>query len=83
MPEFKEFKFSRSRGIVWVCDIVNSSKYLNDNESADDLEEFLQRSYWAAAIIVEAAGGGFIKWTGDGFLAWLETPLHRELILTH
>jgi len=24
-------------------------------------------------------GGTFLKWTGDGFLAWFETPLHREL----
>lgn len=29
--------------------------------------------------MVEAANGKFVKWTGDGFLAWLETPLHREL----
>lgn len=79
MPEFEKFQFSRSRGIVWVCDIVNSSKYLNNNESADELEEFLQRFYWTSAIIVEAAGGKFVKWTGDGFIAWLETPLHREL----
>lgn len=79
MPEFEKFQFSRSRGIVWVCDIVNSSKYLNNNESADELEEFLQRFYWTSAIIVEAAGGKFVKWTGDGFIAWLQTPLHREL----
>jgi len=79
MPEFEKFQFSRSRGIVWVCDIANSSKYLNNNESADELEEFLQRFYWTSAIIVEAAGGKFIKWTGDGFIAWLEIPLHREL----
>ena len=30
-------------------------------------------------MMVEAAGGKFIKWTGDGFLAWFETPLHRQL----
>jgi len=30
-------------------------------------------------MVVESAGGRFIKWTGDGFLAWFETPLHREL----
>lgn len=79
MPEFENFQFTRSRGIVWVCDIANSSKYLNSNESADDLEEFLQRFYWTSAIVVEAAKGRFVKWTGDGFIAWLETPLHREL----
>ena len=30
--------------------------------------------------MVEAAGGSFIKWTGDGFLAWFEVPLHRDLL---
>ena len=29
--------------------------------------------------MVEAAGGEFIKWTGDGFLAWFDVPLHRDL----
>lgn len=74
-----QFAFHRSRGIVWVCDIAGSSRALNDNESASAVEEFLPRLYWAARAIVEAAGGVFIKWTGDGFLAWFETPLHRNL----
>ncbi|SRR6266496_1044785 len=30
-------------------------------------------------MIVDAAGGKFIKWTGDGFIAWFEMPLHRML----
>jgi len=29
-------------------------------------------------MVVESAGGRFIKWTGDGFLAWFETSLHRD-----
>jgi class 3 adenylate cyclase len=77
MTEIKKFEFERSRGIIWACDLVKSSKFLNDNESADTLEEFLPRLYWTSVIAVEAAGGQFIKWTGDGFLAWFETPLHR------
>jgi class 3 adenylate cyclase len=68
----------RSRGIVWVCDIASSSKYFNSNESAEALETFLQRFLFVSIIFVEAAGGRFIKWTGDGFLAWFETPLIRD-----
>lgn len=75
----KKFDFERKRGIVWVCDLTGSSKYLNDNSSAEKLEAFLPRLHWISTIIVEAAGGHFIKWTGDGFLAWFETPLHRQI----
>jgi len=62
-----------------VCDIESSSKYLNNNESAEGLETFLQRFLFLSMIFVEAAGGTFVKWTGDGFLAWFETPLHRDV----
>src|SRR6266568_5905844 len=79
MAVVHKFEARRSRGIVWVCDIESSSKYLNSNESAEALELFLQRFLFLSLIFVEAAGGGFIKWTGDGFLAWFETPLHRDL----
>ncbi len=73
-----EFEFSRSRGVVWVCDVERSSSHLN-SEGVRDAEAFLPRLYWIAALAVESAGGIFIKWTGDGFLAWFETPLHRDL----
>ncbi|MCR6687451.1 hypothetical protein [Pseudoxanthomonas sp.] len=78
-PKDRDFSFARKRGVVWVCDIAGSSRYLNDDASAQDLEDFLPRLYRTSAIMVEAAGGEFIKWTGDGFLAWFETPLHRDL----
>jgi len=78
-PKDRVFSFARKRGVVWVCDLESSSRYLNDDESAQHLEEFLPRLYRTAATMVEAAGGEFIKWTGDGFLAWFETPLHRDL----
>jgi class 3 adenylate cyclase len=78
MPTIKTFKFDRSRGVVWVCDLSDSSKYLNDDSSATALEEFLPRLHWTAVMLVESAGGRFIKWTGDGFLAWFETSLHRD-----
>jgi class 3 adenylate cyclase len=79
MAEPENIKFERSRGIVWVCDVIGSSKYLNDNETAGELEEFLSRLYWLSMQAVKAAEGRFIKWTGDGFLAWFETPLHRDV----
>ena len=75
----REFTFHRSRGVVWVCDVVGSSKLLNDDASAAAVEDFLPRLHWTASLLVDAAGGKFIKWTGDGFLAWFETPLYREL----
>jgi class 3 adenylate cyclase len=78
-PKDRDFSFARKRGVVWVCDIAGSSRYLNDDASAQDLEDFLPRLYRTAAIMVEAAGGEFIKWTGDGFLAWFEVSLHRDL----
>ncbi|MBN1461594.1 MAG: hypothetical protein JXA57_18850 [Armatimonadetes bacterium] len=74
-----EFEFSRSRGVVWVCDVAGSSSRLNSENGVEDTEAFLPRLYWTAALAVECAGGRFIKWTGDGFLAWFETPLHRDL----
>ena len=79
MGEVNKFQFDRSRGIVWVCDVINSSKYLNDDESVSDLEQFLPRLYWTSNVLVEAYGCQFIKWTGDGFLAWCPVPLYREL----
>ena len=79
MGEVSKFQFDRSRGIVWVCDVINSSKYLNDDESVSDLEQFLPRLYWISNLLVESYGCQFIKWTGDGFLAWCPVPLYREL----
>lgn len=72
------FSFNRSRGIIWVCDVENSSNFLNNNETADFIEEYLPRLHWIARKIAESTGGKFIKWTGDGFLVWFECKLHRE-----
>lgn len=79
MAHLEKFEFSRSRGVVWVCDVAGSSSRLNSDNGVEDTEAFLPRLYWIAALIVDSAGGKFIKWTGDGFLAWFETPLHRDL----
>ena len=72
------FRFERQRGVVWVCDFAGSSQYLNNDLTADALEEFLPRLHWVSRMAVNAAGGKFVKWTGDGFLAWFETPLQRN-----
>jgi hypothetical protein len=79
IAELPILEFERSRGIVWVCDVVKSSTYLNDNKLADNFEEFLHRLHWTSALAIEVVGGKFSKWTGDGFLGWFETPLHRNL----
>lgn len=73
------FTFRRGRGVVWVCDIHNSSKFLNKNESVEAMEEYFQRLHWLGRVAVNAAGGQFVKWTGDGFLGWFPTELHRDL----
>ncbi len=79
MDEVNKFEFTRSRGIIWVCDVIESSKHLNDDDSVSDLEQFLPRLYWISNALVESYGCHFIKWTGDGFLAWCPVPLYREL----
>lgn len=79
MSKSESFNFERGRGIVWVCDIENSSKYLNDKKYVDYLENFLTRFHWFSRRIVNAANGQYIKWTGDGFLAWFACPLKRDL----
>ena len=73
------FTFERGQGVVWVCDIENSSKYLNNNESVQDIETFLPRLHWMGKAAVSAAGGQFVKWTGDGFLGWFPMELYRDL----
>ena len=73
------FEFKRERGVVWVCDIANSAKYLNNEDTVIAFEEFIPRFHWLSRMAIDAAGGEFIKWTGDGFLAWFPTQLHRNL----
>ncbi|KAA5538136.1 hypothetical protein [Paenimyroides baculatum] len=78
MNTFKEFKFERRKGIVWVCDVIKSSSYLNSNDTVEDIEEYLPRLYWTANNLVNSFGGKFIKWTGDVFLAWFDIDLDRN-----
>ena len=48
------FAFERGRGVVWVCDIQNSSKYLNDNELAAAIEDYLPRLHWLGKVVVDS-----------------------------
>jgi len=73
------YEARRTRGLVWVCDVIGSSRLLNRNETAASTEEFLQRFLYLSLLAVNSGGGTFVKWTGDGFLAFFETPLDREL----
>jgi hypothetical protein len=79
VPEIPQFNFERKRGIVWVCDLVGSSKLFNDDNTVEAVEAFLPRFHWVATQLVQAVGGQFIKWTGDGFMAWYPVPLARDL----
>lgn len=69
----------RNRGLVWVCDIQNSTMYLNSDEKVDLFEEFIKRFYYLTCQITNAAGATHYKWTGDGFMAWFECELDRNV----
>lgn len=73
------FSFERKRGIVWVCDLVGSTKLMNADATVADMEQFLPRLHWLSTRIVECAGAKFVKWTGDGFLAWSPVELQRDV----
>jgi len=72
------FGFTRERGVVWVCDIANSTSFLNNNSTAAQIETYLPRLHWFGVQIVQSLGGK-LKWTGDGFMAWFPVTLHRSL----
>jgi class 3 adenylate cyclase len=77
--EIPKYKSRRTRGVVWVCDVAGSSRLLNKNASAQSTETFLERFLYFALVAVNTTDGIFIKWTGDGFLAFYEAPLDRDL----
>ena len=79
MKAIDPFKFERATGIVWVCDIEKSSSFLNDPDLVEDIKSFLPRFYYVSKLMVETFGGEFLKWTGDGFLAFFKVELERDL----
>lgn len=74
-----QFSYQRGRGLVWVCDIEGSTRFLNDDATADSIEEYFPRLHWIARQAIASFYGQFIKWTGDGFVAWFPFRLHRQL----
>jgi len=75
----ERFTYRRERGLVWVCDIQGSTRLLNDDATADSIEQYLPRLHWIAREAVASFDGQFIKWSGDGFLAWFPFRLQRQL----
>lgn len=76
-------RLARKRGVVWVCDLAGSSSRLNAANEAELVaaENFLARFFWLVPHIARMAAGdapSLFKWTGDGFLLWVETPLDRH-----
>lgn len=69
----------RDRGVLWVCDISHSSAYINSDELAEHIEEFLPRLHWVSSLAVQAVQGELIQWTGDGFIAWFPLEVERQL----
>ncbi len=65
--------------MIWVCDISKSSSYINSDDLAEAFEAFLPRLHWVSSLAIDALGGEFIQWTGDGFIAWF--PLEVERLL--
>jgi len=69
----------RARGLIWVCDISKSSSYINSDDHAEEFEAFLPRLHWVSSLAIDALGGEFIQWTGDGFIAWFPLAVERAL----
>lgn len=76
---YASLSVGRDRGVIWVCDISKSSSYINSDDLAEAFEAFLPRLHWVSSLAIDALGGEFIQWTGDGFIAWF--PLEVERLL--
>jgi class 3 adenylate cyclase len=69
----------RDRGVLWVCDISNSSSFINSDDLAEHIEAFLPRLHWVSSLAIQAIHGELIQWTGDGFIAWFPLEVERQL----
>jgi class 3 adenylate cyclase len=69
----------RDRGALWVCDISQSSGFINSDDLAEHIEEFLPRLHWISSLAIEAIHGELLQWTGDGFIAWFPLEVERQL----
>ena len=69
----------RDRGVLWVCDISQSSSFINNDDLAEYIEEFLPRLHWISSLAIQAIHGELLQWTGDGFIAWFPLEVERQL----
>lgn len=76
---YKNLKVAGREALSGCVTLRNPRNTSTRTIRAEALESFLQRLLFVSLIFVDAAGGEFIKWTGDGFLAWFETPLLRTV----
>ena len=47
----------RDRGVLWVCDISNSSSFINSDDLAEYIEAFLPRLHWVSSLAIQAIQG--------------------------
>ena len=76
---YSSLTVERDRGVIWVCDISRSSSYMNSDDLAGPIEEFLPRLHWVSELAIRSIGGELIQWTGDGFIAWFRLDVERDL----
>src|SRR5688500_1217929 len=76
---YSSLTVERDRGVIWVCDISKSSSYMNSDDLAGPIEEFLPRLHWVSELAIRSIGGELIQWTGDGFIAWFRLDVERDL----
>lgn len=69
----------RDRGVLWVCDISQSSSFMNSDDLAEHIEAFLPRLHWISSLAIHAIQGELVQWTGDGFVAWFPLEVERQL----
>lgn len=69
----------RDRGVLWVCDISQSSSFINSDDLAEHIEAFLPRLHWISSLAIQAIHGELLQWTGDGFMAWFPLEVERQL----
>jgi hypothetical protein len=76
---YSSLTVERDRGVIWVSDISRSSSYINSDDLAEPIEEFLPRLHWVSEMAIRSIGGELIQWTGDGFIAWFRLNVERDL----
>jgi class 3 adenylate cyclase len=79
MRGYSALTVRRDRGVLWVCDISQSSSFINSDDLAEHIEAFLPRLHWISSLAIQAVQGELVQWTGDGFVAWFPLEVERQL----